>query len=238
MFNKIKYILCSISTLALFFNFFSVVKAQTQDTYLYISPSQAQTDPSSTFTFSVNIDKANNLGGYELTLSYEPRMLTLIDIQTTNFLASTGRTVNQLGPNINEYQGTATIGQFSLGSTPLGPNGQGTLVTATFKPVQEGQATIMITSPKITDIYANPIVPPTQNINITISSSITPTKTPSPTPTATPPYSAQCQNQSPCDPTVPPAQSGCCTQDTFVCAQFQNLLTTPKCITLNFATLA
>jgi len=111
-----------------------------------ITPSSQQIATNGTASINVDIDNAIILGGFDITLNFNPSILQIpsngVQIQT-QFLASTGRSVSVSTPQINNNSGLVTFGAYSNGSSD-GPTGNGTLGTITFNAVGNGSTNINI----------------------------------------------------------------------------------------------
>ena len=83
-----------------------------------------------TGTFDVLIDNASDLGAFEIELKLDPEVVEVEDVTLGSFIGSTGRTVNPLGPNIDNETGLVKFGAWTLGQ-PVGPEGSGKLATVT-----------------------------------------------------------------------------------------------------------
>jgi hypothetical protein len=88
------------------------------------------------FGVTVMVDDVTNLGAFQITLSYDARIVEFQDVKEGPFLGSSGRQVQCLPPLASE--GSIDFTCVTLGSTPDGPTGSGMLATLTFKPVGSG----------------------------------------------------------------------------------------------------
>ncbi len=91
------------------------------------------------FTMDVDVRDVVNAGGFEMVLTFDPNILQVDTANTVlnDFLASTGRSINPLGPIVDNATGTVRIGGFSFGSQ-AGASGSGTLATIAFIPQAAG----------------------------------------------------------------------------------------------------
>ena len=94
-------------------------------------------DTGETFDVTVRIEDAVDLGGYEFKIDFDPSIVQVVNVEDGGFLGSTGRTVTELGPDIEN--GTITFGAVSTGDQP-GPNGDGTLATITLRAIGIGDS--------------------------------------------------------------------------------------------------
>lgn len=68
------------------------------------------------FEVSVTIDEVQNLGAFELELTYDPALLHVDTVTLGDFLGSTGNAASPVGPTIiDNGVGTVTFGGFSFG---------------------------------------------------------------------------------------------------------------------------
>jgi beta-glucosidase len=94
------------------------------------------------FNVDVLIQGAQNLGGFEFDLAFDPAVLEVQGATIGDLLGSTGRTVGALGPLVNGAAGTAASGAYSYGSPP-GPNGNGKLVRLTIRAMAKSSSTTL-----------------------------------------------------------------------------------------------
>ena len=111
------------------------------------------------FQVSVNVEGAANLAAYEWILTYDPALLTYVEGSATNasFLGSTGRTVQCPPEILDPEEGSVRFGCATIGATPPGPSGSGTLSTLTFSPVAAGSASLCFTFISLADPLAEDI---------------------------------------------------------------------------------
>ena len=93
-------------------------------TRVRIEPADLVVGLNETFVVRVVIEEANNLGGFELNLVYDPSILRVTEETVWgDFLGSTGRSVVPVG-EVNSAEGRAAFGAISVGSA-AGPSGTG-----------------------------------------------------------------------------------------------------------------
>ncbi|MDO8473308.1 MAG: cohesin domain-containing protein, partial [Dehalococcoidia bacterium] len=119
-------------------------------------PSGQTTTLGQTFTASVAVSNAINLGAFEFTLAYSPTIVDVISVTVGAFPGSTGRTVVASGPSISATAGNFTFGAFSIGATPSGPDGNGLLASLTLRANSSGVAGFTFQENMVTDIAGNP----------------------------------------------------------------------------------
>jgi PKD repeat protein len=139
-----------------------------QATGLEARPTQVQTpvalsvQPSRTviagqvFTVGIVVSDVVDLGGFEFTLAYSPTVVQVVSATVGTFPGSTGRTFTPLGPNVDSVAGTVSFGAFSLGATPQGASGSGTLAVLTLRALAEGESGLLFRSAQVSDRAGSP----------------------------------------------------------------------------------
>jgi len=122
------------------------------------------------YTIVVRAEQVQSLAGYEVTLAYDPTLLDLIDVEFSDWLSETGRTVSPLGPNIDENAGTTRFGAFSFGNAP-GVSGDGPLATLRFRPLAAGKAQFSLQNAVMNNETGGSIPVQTQSGMVQISAS-------------------------------------------------------------------
>jgi hypothetical protein len=90
--------------------------ATLQSPTVRIEPAQSVVDASETFTVTVMIDEASNLNSFQFDLFFVTTTVTVNDVTLGDFPGSTGRTVNSIGPIIDNQAGKVTFGVVTFGS--------------------------------------------------------------------------------------------------------------------------
>lgn len=93
------------------------------------------------YAVSVNVSDVLALGGYESTLSFDPSLLEVVEVTQADWLASSGRSILVLGPNIDNVAGKVQFGAASFGAKP-GVEGNGTLAIVYFQPLAAGVSSL------------------------------------------------------------------------------------------------
>jgi hypothetical protein len=112
-----------------------------------------------TFIVDVLVKEVLDLGSFQFDIDFDPngvKVNSVSDVVLGAFLGSTGRTVSEVGPVIDNTAGKLTFGAFSFGSDP-GPDGNGTLATVKFTIVHKIPGTLVIGNLEITDTEGEPI---------------------------------------------------------------------------------
>ncbi len=124
-----------------------------QDPTLRIEPIQSTVTVSESFTVSVTIDNANDLGAFEFDLLFAPAVVTVNNAILGDFLGSTGRTVIPPNPDIDNPTGRASFGAATFGSAP-GPDGTGALATIAFTAQGLGESLLDLENVIVLDTQA------------------------------------------------------------------------------------
>jgi hypothetical protein len=121
-----------------------------------IRPLVSQVSPGDTFTVTVEVNRAVDLGNMEFRITFAPAIIQAQGAELGDFLGSTGRRVTAVGPAIDNTAGTLTYGAFSLGEEQ-GPSGSGTLAVITFTAVFSGESPLDLSNVLLTNTHARPI---------------------------------------------------------------------------------
>ena len=124
-----------------------------QDPSVRIDPAQAIVAAGKTFTISVMIDEANDLGGFEFTLLYATGVVTVANVAVGDFAGSTGRQAITVVHAIDNQAGTLSLGVVTVGSGP-GPGGTGELATITLAAQGRGESSLEWQEVKMVDTTA------------------------------------------------------------------------------------
>jgi hypothetical protein len=136
----------------------------------------------------VVVDNVVNLGAYQFTLSFNPGVVAFLSIQNGPFLGSSNRTVLCNTPSVGAS--TVSFGCVTLGSTPPGPAGSGTLATVQFEASANGSSPFHLSNVIISDITGTGQQPSVQDGVLFVGP--TPTAVVTPTATETPVAGAKC----------------------------------------------
>ncbi|MBM4448808.1 MAG: hypothetical protein FJ015_06210 [Chloroflexi bacterium] len=128
-----------------------------------VDPATRTAPVNATFAVSIVADvgtemNPNGLGAYEFDLVYDPNYLEVISVNDAGKLDDTGRTVNALGPNINNPAGRTAFGAYSYYAgtpQPAGPSGTVVLATVTLRAKKVGVTTLNLQNALLTDTQAN-----------------------------------------------------------------------------------
>jgi hypothetical protein len=136
---------------------------------LYIEPPDQDMPLSGgPFVVEVMVDNANDLGAFEFDLVYDPAIIHVDDVDLGDFLGSTGRSVSEVGPNIDNVTGRTSYGAFSFGGGP-GPSGSGVLAIVTLSPQAVGESDLVPENEQLTDTDGNVILSTTSDGHVTVN---------------------------------------------------------------------
>jgi hypothetical protein len=106
-----------------------------------ILPSSQNVQLGDTFTIDVAAENVTNLAAFEFTISFDPDILSVVGIQKSDFLGSTGREVSCEGPFTEPPYVSPGEVRFGCGTTRVDkapPQGSGVLATVVFAATGEG----------------------------------------------------------------------------------------------------
>ncbi|MFQ6059591.1 MAG: poly-beta-1,6-N-acetyl-D-glucosamine N-deacetylase PgaB, partial [Anaerolineae bacterium] len=132
-----------------------------------LDPADPTVEVGSTFTVTVMIDEAVDLGAFQFDLHYTPAIVQVEAITPGDFLASTGRAVSSVGPSIDNDAGFARFGGFSFGTQP-GPNGSGALALVRLRAVGAGTSPLDLERVQVLDTLVHPQVPRVEDGSATV----------------------------------------------------------------------
>jgi PKD repeat protein len=123
---------------------------------LSVQPYSRTVTAGQVFTVGIVVSDVVDLGGFEFTLAYSPTVVQVVSATVGTFPGSTGRTFTPLGPNVDSVAGTVSFGAFSLGATPQGASGSGTLAVLILRALAEGESGLLFCSAQVSDRSGNP----------------------------------------------------------------------------------
>ncbi len=150
-----------------------------------VEPDDQSVAAGATAIVEVEIANSSELGAFQISLAYAPAAVSAIDVAPGPFLSSTLRNVTCLVPAASP--GLIQYHCVSLGSTPAGPTGSGTLATFTLQGEAVGVSSLTLVDVILIDVSGVPHPAPVLlNGSITVFEPPTPTPTTPPTATRTP----------------------------------------------------
>ncbi|MBC7236142.1 MAG: hypothetical protein H5T69_09885 [Chloroflexi bacterium] len=123
---------------------------------LKIEPLITQVQPGETFTVTVEVADAVDLGAFSFEIAFNPEVIEALGVELGDFLGSTGRQVVPVGPEIDNEAGLLAYGAASFGDEQ-GPNGDGTLAHVRFQAKGVGESPLTLQNVQLTDTHANPL---------------------------------------------------------------------------------
>jgi len=147
---------------------------------LYVNPQSQTVFETAQFFVDVLVENISQLGAYEITLEYDPSVVSFDSLENGSLLGSTGREVSC--PSFSTTTNTVTFGCATLGNSPSGPSGDGQLARFVFNAIAPGTSDIVLASAIVTNESGA-----VATINSMIDGSVTvqPCPGPCPTPTVT-----------------------------------------------------
>jgi hypothetical protein len=142
-----------------------------------VDPPSKTVSVGSIFTFDVWIENAVDMGGFQFDLDYDPGIVH-VDVSSPHdgaapgpFPGSSGRSVFELGPAVENTTGDMTYGAYTTGSNP-GASGSGTLATIYFEAMNDGTSALDLNNLEVTDTVGT-LIPcdPPQDGTVTVDSS-------------------------------------------------------------------
>ncbi|HRV90848.1 MAG TPA: carboxypeptidase regulatory-like domain-containing protein [Anaerolineae bacterium] len=104
---------------------------------VWINPGHINNEDGVAGTITLDVANVNDLGAFQGTLNFNPKIIEIEDVVLGNFLDSTGRQTNPLVTEIDNTSGEISFVAFTSGDT-AGPNGGGTLAVINFMSKQPG----------------------------------------------------------------------------------------------------
>jgi hypothetical protein len=137
-----------------------VVQIGTGAALRVIPPDQEVPLTGGTFGVDMLVEGVNHLGAFQFDLVYNPAIVHVETVILGPFLGSSGCTVSETGPIIDNVSGRTTYGGFIFGSCS-GPSGDGVLATVVLRPMDVGVSALVVENEQLlnSDDPPSPIVP-------------------------------------------------------------------------------
>ncbi len=119
-----------------------------------IEPAESVVGVGQTFTVSVMIDQADDLGGFEFTLLFVPTTVTVDSVTVGDFPASTGRERISIGPTSDNQAGRVSFGAVTVPPDVPGASGTGVLATITLTAQGFGESPLDLQGVVVLDTHA------------------------------------------------------------------------------------
>lgn len=155
-----------------------------QDPTVRIEPAQSTVAVGQSFSVSVMIDDASDLGAFQFDLRYTAAVVRVDDVTRGAFLGSTGRSVATVGPTIDNQAGKVTFGAFSFGEQ-TGPSGTGVLAVVSLTVQGQGESLLDLRNVLVLDTGGNSQPVTVEDGSVVVGAAPTSTPTPTRTPTVT-----------------------------------------------------
>ncbi|MCB0191808.1 MAG: hypothetical protein KDJ65_07680 [Anaerolineae bacterium] len=104
---------------------------------VWINPGHINNEDGVAGAITIDVANVNDLGAFQGTLNFNPKVIEIEEVVLGNFLDSTGRQTNPLVTEIDNTSGEISFVAFTSGDT-AGPNGGGTLAVINFMSKQPG----------------------------------------------------------------------------------------------------
>jgi hypothetical protein len=95
------------------------------------------------FDVDIVVEDVTHLGAFQFDLVYDPAIVNASDVTLGAFLGSSGCTVTDVGPFIDNVSGRVTYAANIVG-TCVGPSGDGVVATVTLQPVAVGDSALTL----------------------------------------------------------------------------------------------
>ena len=161
-----------------------VQSATLQNPTVRIDPIESVVDVGETFTITVMIDEASDLGAFQFDLLYTTTIVTVADVTMGGFLGSTGRPDSPVAPIIDNQTGVVSFGGWSLGTDP-GPDGTGELAIVSLTAQGSGSSPLDLQNIMLLDTAVQSQEATVEDGTVVVSDAPTPTPTATGTPTGT-----------------------------------------------------
>lgn len=104
-----------------------------------------------TVQVDVQVSDALNLGAFQFSLAFNPAVAQVEGVALGPFLGSTGRTVTEVPPVIDNNAGTLTYGAYTTDSDVPGPDGSGVLASVTLRLAAAGVSSLQLSDVILTN---------------------------------------------------------------------------------------
>jgi len=111
-----------------------------------------------TFTVNITVSNVTNLYGWEFWMSFNPTILTTVNVTEGPFLKLAGNTF-WATPSINNTAGTMAAGEMLWPIPSQGATGSGTIATVTFYAQSEGATSLNLTYTELDTVIGNDVIP-------------------------------------------------------------------------------
>jgi hypothetical protein len=112
-----------------------------------VSPTGKMSASTDRIDVDIVVENVSDLGGFQFVLANDAARLKPLDAQKSQFLASSGRPIQCADPTIEA--GAVRVACVTLGSTPKGVDGSGTIATVSYKPLSAGTSELKLSNVKL-----------------------------------------------------------------------------------------
>lgn len=184
---KIVFLTSWIVALALLGTAFSTAAAQSQ-TVLFITPEQTDVPLGNQAELEVEVYLGLNINAFDLTLTYDPDVLSLADWEHGDYLS------NQANIKVEDDAGRLRIAATQLAKPAV--SGDGVLLVLTFDTVAAGSSPVEWVEATFADSQGNKTEPVLEDglVDVVVAATYTPTPTPTQTSTPKPTVTTQPTN--------------------------------------------
>ena len=166
-----------------------VWSSPTAEPVVAIEPPEQVVDLGATFTVTVYVVDAQDLGAYQFDMNWDPTLFYVHDVVNGPFLGSTGRQVPDFpAADIDNDVGTLTFARFSTDAGTPGPTGDGDLAYIIMEAIEVGSSALDLHDVILANVAGDPTTPTVTDgtAEATAGSGPTPTAVATATPTGTP----------------------------------------------------
>ena len=103
-----------------------------------------------TFEVQLHVQDVQDMASFQAAITFDPQRVQLDEVRFSDWLASTGRQVIPLGPEVDNQAGRVVFGAVSFGDAP-GLQGAGTLASIRFHASTAGDSPLDMSEVKMTD---------------------------------------------------------------------------------------
>jgi hypothetical protein len=133
--------------------------SSSSSTVLFVDPNTVQETVGQNFAVNVSISNVTDLYAWQLTLTWNPSLLSVTNVAEGPMLRSSGNST-YFSPKVNAASGNLSAlcsRLLSIGSSVTGVSGNGTLMTIQFKVIANGSCDLSLYDTQLRDPNINAI---------------------------------------------------------------------------------
>ncbi|MGH9427266.1 MAG: cohesin domain-containing protein, partial [Terriglobia bacterium] len=134
--------------------------------FVKLAASPTEANAGTKITVAVSIDNAQDASGASFALSFNPKVLKLVNVQDGGFLSQGGK-ASSLSQKIDNDNGTATVSLTRPAGSP-GVSGSGILANLQFEAVGPGITSITFSQASVADVSQTPLPTSSSGTQITV----------------------------------------------------------------------